>query len=94
MLENNPDNIISFVVDLSKRKQLELALSKSEERYRAFLEQSSEAIWCVELEVPISPDCPEDEQIQHFYKYVYLAECNNVMAQMYGFSCAEEIISA
>ncbi|MHC5727883.1 MAG: PAS domain-containing sensor histidine kinase, partial [Nostoc sp.] len=94
LLENNPDNIISFVVDLSKRKQLELALSKSEERYRAFLEQSSEAIWCVELEVPISPDCPEDEQIQHFYKYVYLAECNNVMAQMYGFSCAEEIISA
>ncbi len=94
LLENNPDNIISFVVDLSKRKQLELALSKSEERYRAFLEQSSEAIWCIELEVSISPDCPEDEQIQHFYQYVYLAECNNVMAQMYGFSCAEEIISA
>ncbi|MEH2371629.1 hybrid sensor histidine kinase/response regulator [Nostoc sp.] len=94
LLENNPDNIISFVVDLSKRKQLELALCKSEERYRAFLEQSSEAIWCIELEVPISPDCPEDEQIQHFYEYVYLAECNNVMAQMYGFSSAEEIISA
>ncbi|MHC5613088.1 MAG: hybrid sensor histidine kinase/response regulator [Nostoc sp.] len=94
LLENNPDDIISFVVDLSKRKQLELALCKSEERYRAFLEQSSEAIWCIELEVPISPDCPEDEQIQHFYQYVYLAECNNVMAQMYGFSCAEEIISA
>ncbi|MEH2386045.1 MAG: ATP-binding protein [Nostoc sp.] len=94
LLENNPDNIISFVVDLSERKQLELALCKSEERYRAFLDQSSEAIWCIELEVPISPDCPEDEQIQHFYQYVYLAECNNVMAQMYGFSCAEEIISA
>ena len=94
LLENNSNDIISFVVDLSKRKQLELALSKSEERYRTFLEQSSEAIWCIELEVPISPDCPEYEQIQHFYKYVYLAECNNVMAQMYGFSCAEEIISA
>ncbi|MBN3872790.1 ATP-binding protein [Nostoc sp. JL33] len=94
LLENNPNNIISFVLDLSKRKQVELALCKSEERYRAFLEQSSEGIWCIELEVPISPDCPEDEQIQHFYQYVYLAECNNVMAQMYGFSCAEEIISA
>ncbi len=94
VLENNPNDIISFVLDLSKRKQVELALGKSEERYRAFLDQSSEGIWCIELEVPISLDCPEDEQIQHFYQYVYLAECNNVMAQMYGCSRAEEIIGA
>ncbi|MDZ8094843.1 MAG: PAS domain S-box protein [Nostoc sp. DedQUE05] len=92
LLENNQNHIISFVIDLSKRKQTELALSQSEERYRTFLEQSSEGIWCIELEVPISLDCPEDEQIQHFYQYVYLAECNNVMAQMYGCSRAEEII--
>ncbi|MDZ7990852.1 MAG: PAS domain S-box protein [Nostoc sp. EfeVER01] len=92
LLENNQDDIISFVIDLSKHKQVELALSKSEERYRAFLEHSSEGIWCIELEVPISVDCPEDEQIQHFYQYVYLAECNNVMAQMYGCSRAEEIL--
>ncbi|MEH2325477.1 MAG: ATP-binding protein [Nostoc sp.] len=94
LLENNPEDVICFVLDLSQRKQLELALCKSEERHRAFLEQSSEGIWCMELEVPISPECPEDEQIQHFYKYGYLAECNNVMAQMYGFSRTEEIISA
>ncbi|MBC1218606.1 PAS domain S-box protein [Nostoc sp. UCD121] len=94
LLENNPNDIISFVLDLSERKQVELALCQSEERYRAFLEQSSEGIWCIELEVPISADCPEDEQIQHFYQYVYLAECNNVMAQMYGCSRAEEIINA
>ncbi|MFN6488158.1 MULTISPECIES: PAS domain S-box protein [unclassified Nostoc] len=94
LLENNREDVICFVVDLSKRKQIELALCKSEERYRAFLEQSSEGIWCMELEVPISPDCPEDEQIKHFYQYGYLAECNNVVAQMYGYFRAEEIISA
>ncbi|MBD0389633.1 MAG: PAS domain S-box protein, partial [Nostoc sp. C3-bin3] len=94
LLENNPDDIISFAVNLSNSKQLEVALCKSEERYRAFLEQSSEGIWCMELEVPISPDCPEEEQIQHFYQYGYLAECNHVMAQMYGYSDSQEIIGA
>ncbi len=92
LLENNPEDVICFVLDLSEREQVELALCKSEERYRAFLEQSSEGIWCMELEVAISPDCPEDEQIQHYYQYGYLGDCNNVMAQMYGFSRAEEII--
>ncbi len=94
LLENNSDDIISFVLDLSNSKQLEVALCKSEERYRTFLEQSSEGIWCMELEVPISPDCPEEEQIQHFYQYGYLAECNHVMAQMYGYSYPQEIIGA
>jgi PAS domain S-box-containing protein len=94
LLENNPDDIISFVLNLSNSKQVEVALCKSEERYRTFLEQSSEGIWCMELEVPISPECPEEEQIQHFYQYGYLAECNHVMAQMYGYSYPQEIIGA
>jgi PAS domain S-box-containing protein len=76
----------------SERSWAEQALRESEERYRAFIEQSSEGIWRFELEQPLSIDCPEDEQIQHFYQYGYLAECNKVMAQMYGFSEAQEIV--
>jgi len=76
----------------NERSWAQQALRESEERYRAFIEQSSERIWRFELEQPLSTDCPEDEQIQHFYQYGYLAECNKVMAQMYGFSEAQEIV--
>lgn len=72
----------------------ETALRQSEERYRAFIEKSSEGIWRFELEQPLAIERPEDEQIQHFYQYAHLAECNNVMAQMYGFSRAEELAGA
>jgi PAS domain S-box-containing protein len=90
-LENN-SQVISFVLDLTEYKHAENARKQSEERYRAFVEQSSEAIWRFEIEKPISLELSEDEQIQHFYQYGYLGECNHVMAQMYGFSCAEELV--
>ncbi|MFQ4141262.1 PAS domain S-box protein [Chlorogloeopsis sp. ULAP02] len=79
---------------LQRFQTSEARFKSSEERYRAFLEQSTEGIWCFELEQPISSDCSEDEQIQHFYQYGYLKDCNDVTAKMYGFSDAEEIIGA
>ncbi|HEX8652237.1 MAG TPA: PAS domain S-box protein [Pyrinomonadaceae bacterium] len=80
--------------DVTARRRMEKALRASEERYRAFVAQSAEAIWRCELDEPISVDLSEDEQIERFYRDGYLAECNDVMAEMYGYEKAEEIIGA
>lgn len=80
--------------DLSQHEAMEKALRESEERYRVFIEQSSEGIWRIELENPIPIETPEDEQIEAFYRHSYLAECNRAMARMYGFSDVEEILGA
>ncbi|MCY3020941.1 MAG: PAS domain S-box protein [Planctomycetota bacterium] len=80
--------------DVSERKRVEEALRESQERYRAFVAQSSEAIWRFELEQPIPVDLPEDEQIEMCYQYASLAECNDAMARMYGFTRAEELLGA
>jgi PAS domain S-box-containing protein len=72
----------------------EQALRESQERYRAFIEQSSEGIWRFELEEPIPVDLPVDEQIDLAYRHGVLAECNRVMAQMYGLADEAEIVGA
>lgn len=61
-------------------------------RYRAFVANSSEAIWLFSLESPVSTDLPADEQIALFYQFGYLAECNEAMVRLYGFSTVDEAI--
>jgi PAS domain S-box-containing protein len=67
------------------------ALMESEERYRSFIQRSSEAIWRIELATPVPTDLPEDEQMERFYRDAFLAECNDAMAVMYGFREASEL---
>ena len=67
-------------------------LAQSDERYRAFIANSSEAIWRFELERPVSIDLPVDDQIDRFFRYAYLAEANDVMARMYGLERVSSLI--
>ncbi|HLL60485.1 MAG TPA: ATP-binding protein [Candidatus Nitrosocosmicus sp.] len=80
--------------EINERKKTEKALKEREDRYRAFVTQSSEGIWRFELEKPIPINLPINKQIDMCYQYGYLAECNDVMAKMYGFSKADDIIGA
>ncbi len=66
----------------------------TEERYRAFVANSSEAIWRFEVDEPIDVSLPEDEQIDLAFQRGYLAECNDALARMYGYEHAAEIIGA
>lgn len=70
------------------------ALRQSEDRYKAFIANSSEGIWRFELDKPIDTSLPIKKQLQAVYKNAYLAECNDAMAKMYGFTKAEEILGA
>ena len=60
---------------LERRNALAL-LRKSDERYRNFIEHSSEAVWRVELTEPMSPALPVDEQIAWLRTHASVVESN------------------
>jgi len=82
----------AMIVDVTDQFKTEKALKESDDRYRAFIAQSSEGIWRFELDEPISINLPIDQQIALAFKRGYLAECNDAMARQYGFDSAENLI--
>jgi PAS domain S-box-containing protein len=85
---------VGLVENITEQVSAQEALRQSEERYRAFIEQTSEGVWRFELEQPVPVDLPADDQIDRFYAHAYLAECNDAVARMYGFASAAELIGA
>ena len=78
--------------DITGQRKAEKALRDSEERYRVFIQQSSEGIWRFEALKPIPIDVPEDQLIQMIMNYGYLAECNETISKLYGFEKASDMI--
>jgi signal transduction histidine kinase len=72
--------VITFmltIVLLEMRNTVQL-LRTGGERYHNFIEQSSEAVWRIELDLPMPPGLPAGEQIAWLREHAYVAECNLV----------------
>lgn len=67
-------------------------LASSNKRYQNFIENSAEGIWLLSFYEPIALDLPYKEQVDLIQKNGYVAECNESLAKMYGYSSREEMI--
>jgi len=78
--------------DVTAEKDAEVALRKSEERYRSFIAHSTEGIWLLEFDPPLDTSLPADEQVELAYRNGRFVDCNDAMAGMYGLAHAEDLI--
>lgn len=63
-----------------------------EERYQAFVRNSSEGIWLAELDEPIPVNLSPQKQVKLVYKRAYMAEANDAMAKMYSAKSRSDLI--
>jgi PAS domain S-box-containing protein len=89
---NEQNTMISTVVDITERKQAELALKASEERYRSFISQVSEGVYRFECDKPMDLSLPLEEQVDYVYDHFFIAECNQAILNIYGLSNQNEMI--
>src|SRR5215217_540068 len=89
LTEDLENRVAERTEQLEKRERM---LRKSEERYRSFIEQTTEGICRIALEEPVPTSLTPDEQVECFYYHGYLAECNDSMAKIYGYARAEELV--
>jgi len=86
--------VLGVARDVTERHRAERAVRDSEERYRAFIAQSTEGVWRVEVPVPVPIDVPEDEMLNAMFTEAFVAECNDALARMYGSPAAAEVVGA
>lgn len=73
-------------------RRIQDTVRESEQRYRAFVRLSAEAIWRIEFEDPTPLDLPVDEQVTRLLHGGRVAECNDALAHFAGFSEASAIV--
>lgn len=61
-----------------------LTRKRTEERYRNFINHSFDGIYYLHFEKPIPLHISPEEQVNYYYRYGYIQECNMSFARMYG----------
>ena len=89
--EQDINGVLLTLDDITQVKQQEQSLQQSEARYRAFVENSQDAIWRFDIQPPIAINQPEEVIVAEILKRASLGYCNHVFAKVYGFKKPERL---
>ncbi|KUP96756.1 SpoIIE family protein phosphatase [Thermobifida cellulosilytica] len=72
--EGEISGVALIAVDISERHKAELALRRSEERYRALMQAGNQIVWAAARDGRVDEDCPEWRNLTGQTEEEYLAE--------------------
>ncbi|MBV5313546.1 MAG: PAS domain S-box protein [Prolixibacteraceae bacterium] len=84
--------MLEIFQDITDRKQAEVELMESKDRYKQFISQVSEGVYRFESDQPMNLDLPIEEQVDFIYDHMLIAECNDAFVKMYGVTDKSEVI--
>lgn len=78
------NGVVFTLDDITSLKQHQLSLVKSEASYRAFVENSKDAIWRLDINPSMRIDYIAEEAISHIHSHALIGDCNNIFNSLYG----------
>lgn len=86
------DGVMLVMRDITQTVRRELTIKESEARYRAYISNSSDAIWRYDICPPIDTHLPLEQQLELVLKRAVLAECNEKLVKLYSAASASELM--
>ncbi len=88
------NGVLITLDDITVLKTQEIHLQQSEARYRAFVENSQDAIWRFDMNPPIPIDRPNEIIVEAIIERAVLGDCNHVFADVYGAQKLEDLLGS
>lgn len=86
------ERVLIQLQDLSREKYARAALQESEASYKAFITNSSEAIWCFDMAPKVAINQPLEDQVAQIATNARLVEANKVLLGMLGAQSLDDIL--
>jgi|GEM_PF-346950 len=86
--------LLLTMMDVTDAVVREKALRESEARYKAFIANSSEAIWCYDMVPPVDLQLGTEAQVEAIAMGAQLSECNQMLVRMLGAREPEEVLGS
>lgn len=80
------------MTDITEGVNKERELQKSEDRYRAFISNSFDAIWSYDLSPPVDTSLPQSVQVDQILRRAVLVEYNDRLKEMLGVDSGTDLI--
>lgn len=90
MRDGVPVGLRGFALNVTTHRHTEKAALSHEARFDAFIEQTTDAVWCFVPAEPISTELSIEEQLE-LMRDLRIVECNANCAKAYGYSEPAEV---